>query len=179
MFLKTRRIIKQLAAKLILLLKKGYSLQEGFFEFIISIVRAGNFSQVADCTARAAQSIASLSPPEGLHVASGLASGGEEIKEELQRVESSVGDFSRTNSIGSSLESKDSGDSRRKSPQVRSEDRSDVDGNGDVWVTPKHMFVSEGESPKKLDNRSFENYFILDMEFICFSKLKERSSCVG
>lgn len=114
----------------------------------------GNFSQVADCTARAAQSIASLSPPEGLHVASGLASGGEEIKEELQRVESSVGDFSRTNSIGSSLESKDSGDSRRKSPQVRSEDRSDVDGNGDVWVTPKHMFVSEGESPKKLDNRA-------------------------
>uniref|UniRef100_A0A7I4E6X7 Uncharacterized protein n=1 Tax=Physcomitrium patens TaxID=3218 RepID=A0A7I4E6X7_PHYPA len=114
----------------------------------------GNFSQVADCTARAAQSIASLSPPEGLHVASGLASGGEEIKEELQRVESSVGDFSRTNSIGSSLESKDSGDSRRKSPQVRSEDRSDVDGNGDVWVTPKHIFVSEGESPKKLDNRA-------------------------
>lgn len=122
-------------------------------------MHAGDFAQVADCTARAARSIAAFSPSEGLPVTSVSGSGGEEIKEELRRAESSVGEFSRTDSIASSLESKDSGDSRRKISQGRShEDRNDANGHGDLWVTPKNMFGTDGESPKKQDKRSFENF---------------------
>lgn len=93
---------------------------------------AGNFSRVADCTARATQSIQHANPGSG--------SGGEEIKEELlQRAESSVSDFSRTDSVGSSLGSKDFGDSKRKSSSQLA--RNDANGHSDP-------------SPKKKDNRS-------------------------
>jgi hypothetical protein len=114
-------------------------------------VRAGDFAQVADCTAR---SIGAFSQSEGVHhVTSGSGSGGEDIKEELRRAESSVGEFSRTDSIASSLESKDSGDSRRKISQGR---RNDANGHGDLWVTPKNMFGTDADqSPKKQDKRSF------------------------
>lgn len=114
---------------------------------------AGDFAQVADCTARVVLSRASFNTSEGLHITSGPASGGEEIKEEVRRAGNSVGAFFRTDSIGSSSESKDSEDSRKKSSQVGSEHQYDVDGHGDPWVTPQNVFVMEGESPKKQDNR--------------------------
>ncbi|XP_024376764.1 uncharacterized protein [Physcomitrium patens] len=114
----------------------------------------GDFAQVADCTARVVLSRASFNTSEGLHITSGPASGGEEIKEEVRRAGNSVGAFFRTDSIGSSSESKDSEDSRKKSSQVGSEHQYDVDGHGDPWVTPQNVFVMEGESPKKQDNRA-------------------------
>lgn len=96
------------------------------FYNILVIIDAGNFSRVADCTAKSIQ-----------HVNSGS---GEEIKEELlQRAESCVSAFSSTDSIGSSLGSKES---RKSSSQLA---RNDANG---------HSFVTEGELPKKKNNRS-------------------------
>ena len=132
-------------------------------------MHAGDFAQVADCTARAART---FSPSEGLHVTSGSGSGGEEIKEELRRDGSSVGGFSRTDSIASSLESKDSGDSTKKLSQGRNHE--DQNGRGNLWVTPKNMLGPEGESPKKSYKRSVENltrllsYFYFYFYFIFY-----------
>lgn len=123
-------------------------------------LHAGDYAQVADCTARAAQNIAAFGSSEGLHLrvqtSAGSGSGGEEIKEELRRAESSVGDFSRTASIASSIESKDSEDSRRKSQLGRNETDAATGHAADLWVTPKNMFVSGGaQSPQKQEKRSF------------------------
>jgi hypothetical protein len=95
-------------------------------------------AQVADCTARAAQNRAHNI------TSAGSGSGGEEIKEELL----SVGDFSRTASVASSVESKDS----------RKGNEKEANGHSDLWVTPKNMFVCDGESPKKQEKRSVEIY---------------------
>lgn len=105
-------------------------------------MHAGDFAQVADCTARAAQNRAAFSSHNITSAGSG--SGGEEIKEELL----SVGDFSRTASIASSVESKDS----------RKGNEKEANGHSDLWVTPKNMFVCDGESPKKQEKRSVEIY---------------------
>lgn len=92
----------------------------------------------------------------GIQLTSRSGSAGEEIKEELQHESGSIANLSRTDSHGSSNESREFMN-KQHVPATASNDERDIPERGgtDVWTTPQKVVTTSQEWTEKQERRLF------------------------